>query len=710
MIDDAQENEFINSIMQFNGTWIGHSRPTDQDEWTNVYGDVTYTNWAHVNQGGNANDLTGYALTYGNEWYNHDENDNRHYILEYGPVASSELESSVLVQFTGDARIGQDSDNDYLSSATEATIAANSQKTTITLTGIDDSIEESIEEITVSLALKTNDADENISNVDLGDVTSVTYQVSDDEEPLVSYASSETDISENGGSVTITASLSNPKMSPTVINLSLEGTSTKLEDYSVSTIFSYSDFVGKSGITGSSNGVGENARFDRPYHIHEYTNGSIIIADRSAWTISQAESNGTVTKLLGNPYSYGDGSGDASEININTDGLGGLEVDMSTGDIYYTDYSRIYMFDVSENTVTKIHDGNERIGGLGLLNGELYFTHQFRMTVNKLTYDGSSYSMSNVVGQDGSGQWRDENDQYFGINDVMMYDPTEITVDSARNRLYIQHNEHSGWVDGRHRITVIDFNNNSQKVYANILPRSAAYSKLSFDSSNDKLYTIGYQNLYVIEIDEQSGELYLGGTKDNLYSGTFGYSSSAISDGILYAAAPSEAIVGRISLGATISIPAGQTTNSITLSAFKDPWFESDETIDVNISSISNGFSNSNDVSDVNIIESTKLTLVADAPFEGVENGKVSWGDYDRDGDMDLALMGDASTGTITNVYKNNGEGGFTNTLQNFTKVIGGDIEFVDVDQDGYLDVAVSGNSASGRVSKLYINSQWAVF
>ena len=81
---------------------------------------------------------------------------NRHYILEYGPVASSELESSVLVQFTGDARIGQDSDNDYLSSATEATIAANSQKTTITLTGIDDSIEESIEEITVSLALKTN--------------------------------------------------------------------------------------------------------------------------------------------------------------------------------------------------------------------------------------------------------------------------------------------------------------------------------------------------------------------------------------------------------------------------------------------------------------------------------------------------------------------------------------------------------------------------
>ena len=39
----------------------------------------------------------------------------------------------------------------------------------------------------------------------------------------------------------------------------------------------------------------------------------------------------------------------------------------------------------------------------------------------------------------------------------------------------------------------------------------------------------------------------------------------------------------------------------------------------------------------------------------------------------------------------------FTN--QNFTKFIGGDIEFVDVDQDGWLDVAVSGTSPDGRKS-----------
>jgi len=70
---------------------------------------------------------------------------------------------------------------------------------------------------------------------------------------------------------------------------------------------------------------------------------------------------------------------------------------------------------------------------------------------------------------------------------------------------------------------------------------------------------------------------------------------------------------------------------------------------------------------------------------------------------MDLLLMGSGVDGTITNIYRNN-DGSFENTGQNFTKYLGGDAEFVDVDQDGWLDVALSGNSPIGRVSELYIN------
>ena len=136
--------------------------------------------------------------------------------------------------------------NDYSTDYLIATIPPNTQKTTVTLTGIDDIFEENIEEITVTLALRTDpdDASVVISNVDLGAVVSKTFQVSDDEEPKVSFTSSATDISENGGVVTITASLSNPKLASTTVNVNLEGTSEKLVDYDVSSIYSYNEYAG----------------------------------------------------------------------------------------------------------------------------------------------------------------------------------------------------------------------------------------------------------------------------------------------------------------------------------------------------------------------------------------------------------------------------------------------------------------------------------
>ena len=49
--------------------------------------------------------------------------------------------------------------------------------------------------------------------------------------------------------------------------------------------------------------------------------------------------------------------------------------------------------------------------------------------------------------------------------------------------------------------------------------------------------------------------------------------------------------------------------------------------------------------------------------------------------------------------------------IKNFTKFIGGDIEFVDVNQDGFLDVAVSGFAEGNvRKSELYINQEGAFF
>ena len=324
VIDDQAENDFVGSIMIRNGTWIGQSRPTEADSWTNIYGDVNFQNFQHVTDGGNISDLTGYAVTYGGQWYNHQDQDTRAYILEYGPVASSELESSVKLVYSGNANVGKDVDsdgnniNDYSTDALIATIAPNTQKTTVTLTGIDDSFEENIEEITVTLALRTDpdDASVVISNVDLGAVVSKTFQVSDDEEPEVTFSTDTTDISENGGVVTILASLSNPKMAETSVNIKLEGTSTQLVDYEVSSIFGYKTYAGETNNPGVSVGVGSDARFERPIHIIKYLDNSTLVYDEGSYQIKKIDSKGVVTNFLGKAYNGGSEEGSADNIEL----------------------------------------------------------------------------------------------------------------------------------------------------------------------------------------------------------------------------------------------------------------------------------------------------------------------------------------------------------------------------------------------------------
>ena len=53
---------------------------------------------------------------------------------------------------------------------------------------------------------------------------------------------------------------------------------------------------------------------------------------------------------MGVPYNGSEQNGDATNLPINVDALGGLEVDMNSGDVYYAGGSSIYLFDVSEKS------------------------------------------------------------------------------------------------------------------------------------------------------------------------------------------------------------------------------------------------------------------------------------------------------------------------------------------------------------------------
>ncbi|MEJ2634726.1 MAG: T9SS type A sorting domain-containing protein [Calditrichia bacterium] len=96
--------------------------------------------------------------------------------------------------------------------------------------------------------------------------------------------------------------------------------------------------------------------------------------------------------------------------------------------------------------------------------------------------------------------------------------------------------------------------------------------------------------------------------------------------------------------------------------------------------------------------------------FEALQTGIIGgnwglceWGDYDNDNDLDLLIAGFSDLGDTTILYRND-EGHFVNSGQNFMNVFGGAADWGDYDNDGDLDVVISGFAAGGPATKIYRN------
>jgi len=97
---------------------------------------------------------------------------------------------------------------------------------------------------------------------------------------------------------------------------------------------------------------------------------------------------------------------------------------------------------------------------------------------------------------------------------------------------------------------------------------------------------------------------------------------------------------------------------------------------------------------------------VASAVLTGVYRGSVAWGDYDNDGDLDILLTGlDNDDIRVSKVYRNNGNGTFTDIGAGLTGVNRGSVAWGDYDNDGDLDILLTGQDNDDiRVSKVYRN------
>ncbi len=93
------------------------------------------------------------------------------------------------------------------------------------------------------------------------------------------------------------------------------------------------------------------------------------------------------------------------------------------------------------------------------------------------------------------------------------------------------------------------------------------------------------------------------------------------------------------------------------------------------------------------------------ADLEGVNSGSAAWGDYDNDGDLDILLSGLTYTNEkISKIYRND-NGIFTDIAAGLQGVLNGSVDWGDFDNDGDLDILISGAGISGYISRIYRNS-----
>jgi concanavalin A-like lectin/glucanase superfamily protein/VCBS repeat protein/type IX secretion system substrate protein len=130
--------------------------------------------------------------------------------------------------------------------------------------------------------------------------------------------------------------------------------------------------------------------------------------------------------------------------------------------------------------------------------------------------------------------------------------------------------------------------------------------------------------------------------------------------------------------------------------------YDNDGDLDILITGVTGNPSNYNPISRIYRNDAGLFTDI-NAELPGVHYSSVAWGDYDNDGDLDILLTGYTSSGRISRIYRNDARV-FTDINGGLTEVSSSSAAWGDYDNDGDLDILLSGSTGPSNISKIYRN------
>ena len=545
--------------------------------------------------------------------------------------------------------------DEYTVFSNQIVIPANATNGSVTVStsGKDDALVEIMETIIFKFGTLTNATTT---------TPTVTLNLDSDDNPTLTGISASKQSFAEHESTEVTATISEASSRDVIIPIGVSGTATLDTDYTTS----FASKGEESEVAKISSGY--NNRFV------QLEDGRYVFANSNALIIynpvTQAQTSISLQNYVGKMKAIG---------NV----------------VYYNYMSKVFKIDFNQSNLTEteilnLTNQNSYIPDFDVVGNTVYYIENNYSTPNRKIYSKTGTTAPSFVYETTS-------------------NPNYLSVDS-KGILYLSDSWNLQKIDTKNANTVGYISNSN-------------YSISNLKLFNDQLYISGSENGNgnVWKIKKlNSGN----NTLENLdFVNTNTNSNTSISDFIIskegnlqvLRSQNSQTVIYNYQSSPQIKIPAGSTSGKLTIKGVEDDLNfegqETDETIVFNFSNpinslLSQGVPSSTELKILN----NKVSLTAtNSPFMGVEKGAVSWGDYDRDGDQDVAIMGTGISGAVTKLYENK-NGTFVDTNQNFTRLYLGDIKWVDINKDGWIDLAVAGFDGKAPVTKIYINEKGASF